>query len=65
MNKRKVDQMMNSFMSQQDKIRLFTDLPVTNHKSLQQQIFIKTVTYDHRYGHRYKESSDVKPSLHI
>lgn len=29
------DQTMNSFMSQQDKIRLFTDLPVTitNHSS--------------------------------
>lgn len=55
-----VDQTMNSFMSQQDKTRLFIDLPVTNHKSLQQQVSIKEVSYDHRYDHRYKESSYVK-----
>lgn len=50
------DHTMNSFMSQLDRIRLFTVLPVKSHKSLQQYIFIKAVSYDHRY----KESSDVK-----
>lgn len=51
-----IDQTMNSFMSQLDKIRLFTALPARSHRSLQQYMFAKAVSCDHRY----KESSDVK-----
>lgn len=42
-------------MSQLEKIRLWIGLPARSHKSLQQYIFIKAVSHDHKYT----ESPDI------